>query len=332
MCYNIFGDKMKISILGTGAYGLALASIFEENKNNVVMWTKFEEEKNELILNRFTPKLPGFILPKDIEITTNFDECILNSDLIVIAVPTAFVNDVSIMLNKKIKNNQHICIASKGIEQNSCKFVCEVVENNTNSKNIGIISGPSFAVDVVKKVPIGLSVGSKNNETIKIIKKTLENNHLKLRETNDVIGIEVCGATKNIIAIAAGIVDGMNLPISTKAFLITEALNDIKVLIDLLNGDKKTILSFAGFGDILLTCTSEKSRNYSFGKLIGKGTSKKEIQSYLKTTTVEGAYTLKSIRELIKSKKIELPIIEIIYNIVFKGKNPNTLIKFLIKK
>lgn len=323
---------MKISILGTGAYGLALASIFEENNNTVVMWTKFEEEKNELILNRFTPKLPGFILPENIEITTNFDECILNSDLIVIAVPTAFVNDISMMLNKKIKNNQHICIASKGIEQDSCKFVCEVVENNTKSKNIGIISGPSFAIDVVKKVPIGLSVGSKNRETIKIIKNSLENSHLKLRETDDVIGIEVCGSTKNIIAIASGIIDGMNLPISTKAFLITEALNDIKVLIDLLNGNKKTILSFAGFGDILLTCTSEKSRNYSFGKLIGKGATKEEINNYLKTTTVEGVYTLKSVSELIKSKQIDLPLIDIIYDIVFNGLDPNSLLNFLINK
>lgn len=323
---------MKISILGTGAYGLALASVFDENKNNVVMWTKFEEEKNELLLNRFTPKLSGFILPKKIKITTDFDECIKNSNLIVIAVPTAFVNDISLLLKDKIKNNQHICIASKGIEQKTCKFAYEIVKENTNSNNIGIISGPSFAIDVVKKVPIGLSVASKNKETISTIKKGLENNHFKLRETEDIIGIEVCGATKNIIAIASGIVDGMNMPISTKAFLITEALNDIKILIDLLNGDKKTIVSFAGFGDILLTCTSEKSRNYSFGKLIGKGTSKQEIENYLKTNTVEGAYTLKSVRSLIKNKKINLPLIDIIYDIVFKGKAPNTLIKFLIKK
>lgn len=323
---------MRIGILGTGAYGLALASVFEENGNEVAMWTKFKEEKNELLLNKFTPKLPGFILSENISITTNFKKCVQNKDLIVIAVPTAFVNDVSKELKKYLKKEQCICIASKGIEQNTCRFVYDVVEDNTKSKNIGIISGPSFAIDVVKKVPIGLSLGSKSQDTISIIKKSLENKHFKLRETNDVIGIEICGSIKNVIAIAAGIVDGMHLPISTKALLITESLNDIKLLIKELGGNDRTILSFAGFGDILLTCTSEKSRNYSFGQLIGKNISKTEINNYLKTTTVEGVYTLKSIYELIKKKNIEMPLINLIYEIIFENKKPELLLEFLIEK
>ena len=323
---------MKVGILGTGAYGLALASVFEENGNDVTMWTKFKEEKNELLLNKFTPKLPGFILSDSINITTNFKKCVQNKNLIVIAVPTAFVDDVSKELKNYLKNNQHICIASKGIEQNSCRFVYDVVENNTKSSNIGIISGPSFAVDVVKKVPIGLSLGCKNIQTTNIIKKSLENKHFKLRETDDVIGIEICGSIKNIIAIAAGIVDGMNLPISTKALLITESLNDIKLLIKELNGNERTILSFAGFGDILLTCTSPKSRNYSFGQLIGKNTSKLEIDNYLKTTTVEGVYTLKSIYDLIEKKGVKMPLINLIYEIIFNEKNPTELLNFLIEK
>ena len=247
-------------------------------------------------------------------------------------MPTAFVNDISKDLKLHLKKNQHICIASKGIEQNTCRFVYDVVADNTNSKNIGIISGPSFAIDVVKKVPIGLSLGTKNIETANIIKKTLENEHFKLRETDDVIGIEVCGSIKNVIAIAAGIVDGMNLPISTKALLITESLNDIKLLIKELGGNDRTILSFAGFGDILLTCTSPKSRNYSFGQLVGKNVSKTQINNYLKTTTVEGVYTLKSIYELIKRKNIEMPLINLIYKIIFGDKKTNELLKFLIEK
>jgi len=260
------------------------------------------------------------------------EETILESTLIVIAVPTAFIRSTCLEIKKYLKKGQHICIASKGIEQNTCNFGYDIVYDILKTRNIGVISGPSFAIDVINKVPIGLALGCKNKNTEVIIKKTFENNHFKLRTTSDILGIEVCGAFKNVIAIAAGMIDGMNLPISTKAFLITEALNDVKELIKALGGNKKTILSFAGFGDILLTCTSEKSRNYSFGVLIGKNKTNKELESYLNKNTVEGVYTLKSIYKLTKRKKIKIPIIDLIYNIVFNQKHPNELLNFLIKK
>ena len=160
--------------------------------------------------------------------------------------------------------------------------------------------------------------------------KAFSNNHFKLYPTTDIIGIEVCGSVKNIIAIASGMIDGLGYPISTQALLITQSLHDIKALIHALGGSKKTILSFAGFGDILLTCTSEKSRNYCFGKLIGKGASKEEIEEYKNKITVEGLYTLKSIHKLIRKKKIKIPTIDIIYDIVFKDKKIDKLIEYLM--
>jgi glycerol-3-phosphate dehydrogenase (NAD(P)+) len=135
---------------------------------------------------------------------------------------------------------------------------------------------------------------------------------------------------KNIIAIASGMIDGLGYPISTQALLITQSLHDIKALIHALGGSKKTILSFAGFGDILLTCTSEKSRNYSFGRLIGSGAPKEEIEEYKNKITIEGLYTLKSIHKLIRKKKIKIPTIDIIYNIVFKDTKIDKLIEYLM--
>lgn len=205
-----------------------------------------------------------------------------------------------------------------------------MIKKQIKNKNIGAISGPSFAVDLVNNVPVGLSVASKSKRTINIIREAFCNDHFKLYPTNDIIGIEVCGAVKNIIAIASGIVDGMNYPISTQALLITESLHDIKSLIHALGGSKKTILSFAGFGDILLTCTSEKSRNYSFGKLIGSNASKEEIEKYRSDITIEGLYTLRSIYKLIKNKKIDIPTINIIYNVVFKEEKKEKLIDYLM--
>lgn len=322
---------MKVTILGTGAYGLALSKILCENKNEVVMWTAFEEEKNELLETKKSSKLIGFRLDNEVTITNNLEESLNGSKLIIIAIPTAFVTSVCKDLKKYIKSTQHICIASKGIEQGTCLFISDMIKKQIKTKNIGAISGPSFAIDLVRKVPVGLSVASKNRTTKKLIIEAFSNNHFKLYPTNDIIGIEVCGSVKNIIAIASGIIDGMGYPISTQAMLITQSLHDIKALIHALGGSKKTILSYAGFGDILLTCTSEKSRNYCFGKLIGKKTPKDEIEKYKNETTVEGLYTLKSIYKLIRNKKISIPIINIIYNIVFKDSETEKLIEHLMK-
>lgn len=323
---------MKVCILGTGAYGIALGLILNENKHEVKMWTKFEEEANYLNQKRISPNLKNILIDKEITISTNLENSIKDADLIIIAVPAGVVNSVSQELKNYITENQHICIASKGIEQDTCLFVSDVVNKYIDSDKIGVISGPTFAIDVAHKVPIGLSLASRNNETINIIKQALQNDHVKLRETTDILGIEICGSIKNVIAIAAGMLDGMGLPISTQAMLITESLNDIKELIDALGGNKNTILSYAGFGDILLTCTSSKSRNFSFGHLIGAKTSQKEINNYVETTTIEGLYTLNSIYKLINHKKVDMPIIDLIYDIIYNNKPVEELLSFLVEK
>ena len=321
---------MKVTILGTGAYGLALSGILAENKNEVVMWTRFEEEKNKLLKTKKSSKLEGFTLDSSIDIKTNLEEAVSGSELIVIAIPTAFITDVCKELKKYVKQEQYICIASKGIEQGTCLFIHDMIKKQIKTKNIGAISGPSFAIDLVHKVPVGLSVASKSKKTREVIIKAFTNNHFRLHPTTDIVGIEVCGAVKNIIAIASGMIDGLGYPISTQALLITQSLHDIKSLIHVLGGSKKTILSFAGFGDILLTCTSEKSRNYSFGKLIGSGASKEEIEEYKNKITIEGLYTLKSIHKLIRKKKIKIPTIDVIYGIIFKEQKIDELIKYLV--
>lgn len=323
---------MKVGVLGTGAYGVSLALILNENGHKVEMWTKFEEEANYLSQTRTSPNLKNIIIDEEIKISTNFKKTVKGADLILIAVPAAFVDDVSKLLKKYLKPNQHICIASKGIERDTCLFVHDVVSKHIDTDKIGVISGPTFAIDVANKVPVGLSLGTKNIETMNIIEEALENDHVKLRPTDDILGIEICGSIKNVIAIANGMLDGMQLPISTQAMMITESLNDIKELIDALGGRKNTILSFAGFGDLLLTCTSVKSRNFSFGQLLGKKVSQAEIDRYIETTTIEGLYTLKSIYKLLDDKQVKMPIINLIYDIIYGDKEPEDLLTFLIEK
>lgn len=323
---------MKIAVLGTGAYGIALASVLDHNKNEVTMWSKFSTEIDELNKKRTSPKLQDYTIPVDISFTTNMKEAIQGKELIVIAVPAAFVDDVAKELTSILKPHQHLCIASKGIENDTYLFVDDVIKKYINTNKLAVISGPSFAIDIVKKIPIGLSLGTENSDTASIIIQAFQNEYFKFRVTEDIKGIEICGSIKNVIAIAAGMLDGMQLPESTKAMFITESLHDIKELIYKLGGDKKTILSFAGFGDLLLTCTSPKSRNFSFGQLIGKKIPKDEIEDYKCSTTIEGLYTLKSIYQLTKDKNVDMPIIDLIFDIVENGKDPETLKQFLIEK
>ena len=321
---------MKVTILGSGAYGCALATVLNKNKHKVTLWTPFEKEATILNKTKESPVLKGIKLPNELKYTTNL-EIIKNSDLIIIAIPTAHLNNTAKKL-KKYYNNEPICIATKGIEQESKRFVYDIIKENLKTEKLSILSGPSFAIDVAKGATVGLTLASQDKDTINIVTKALSNNHFKIRKTNDIIGTEICGAIKNVIAIAAGMIAGMDQTESTKAMFLTESLHDIKSLIKGLGSDGDTVLTYAGFGDLILTATSEKSRNYCLGYMIGKQESKEKIDNYIKNTTVEGLYTLKSISDLVKGKDVDIPIINLIEEIIYKNKKPDELIKFLIKK
>ena len=322
---------MKVAILGCGAYGLALSSILVKNKADVSMWSYKEEEKDSLVKSRKSDKLKDYKIPKCINFSTDMKDVISDKDLIVIAVPTFSFESTVIELKKYISKNQPVLIATKGIQQDTCLFLHDVFKKHCKNK-IAVISGPSFAVDIVKEVPIGLSLATKHNSVELLVRECFENKFTKFRRTNDIIGVEVCGSIKNVMAIASGMLEGMNATPSTKALFLTESMNDIKELLFALGGKKKTILSFAGFGDILMTSTSPSSRNFSFGCLIGKGKSKQVINNYLKETTVEGMYTLQSIHKLVRKRNVKMPIISLIYDIINGKKEKEEILKFLIRK
>ena len=322
---------MKVCILGSGAYGFALSSILSRNNIDVFMWTYSEDEKKELIKTRRSPKLKDYVIPKNVVITTDMEKAVKGSDLVIISVPAFAFEDVVIKLKDIINKTQSVLIATKGIQQGTCLFLSDVFKKYLKN-NIAVISGPTVAVDIVKGVPIGFSLATKHKKTEMLIRQCFENDTTKFRRTRDVIGIEICGSIKNVMAIASGMLEGMGVTDSTRALFLTESMNDIKELINALGGRKKSILSFAGFGDILMTCTSPNSRNFSFGYIIGKGASEEEINKYLNETTVEGMYTLKSIHKLVRRKKVQMPIINLIYDIINGKKNKEEMLKFLIEK
>ena len=324
---------MNIAIIGTGVYGIAMAYALSQNKKNkIIMWSESEESLKKLESSRkkFEP-LGGIKIPSEIKFSTSYEEVLKNADLVFVMCAAKFVGSVCKDMMPYIDKKMHFIIGSKGIEQESCRFVHEVFLNFINTRKLAVISGPSFAIDIANLEPIGLSIGIRSKDTLNVALKAFKSTNIKLRDTSDLVGVELCGSIKNVIAVAAGILDGLGYSESTRSFLITESLHDIKGLIKGLGGNKKTILSFAGVGDLLLTATSTKSRNYSYGVILGQGKFK-EANEYLENTTVEGYYTLKSIYTLLRRKKIKMPVIDLIYSIVMKDSDPKKLAQFLMQK
>lgn len=325
---------MKITMIGVGAYSTALTLMLSKKRNNnIMMWSENLEIAKDFNENHKVSKIfPDLELPFNVNITNSFEEALKDSSLIFIAVAAKYVSSVCDGLKPYYKKHIPICIASKGIEEETGSFLSDIIKNKLGTENISVLSGPTFAIDMVNNEPTALALAGTNEETINIVKENLANDTLKLRECSDLIGIQICGSIKNVIAIAAGMIKGLGYTESTLAFLINESLHDIKYLIDELGGDKKTVLSFAGVGDLLLTCTSTKSRNFSFGYTVGSTKDPKQIKEFLENHTVEGYYTLSSIYKLVKTNNINLPIINLIYDIIMNDKDPNLLARFLIEK
>lgn len=326
------GEKMRrITILGTGAYGLSLALMFHKNQNKIKMWTKFEEEQQLLKTTRKNEKLlPGITIPEEIQFTTSLEQAVSNAELIVIALPAFVVGEVMQKLVPFVTKEQSFLIASKAIDHNECKFLNQVVESYFKDCPIAVISGPTFAKDMASNNPVGLSVAGTNEEVVNLVKTSLESDTVKLKESNDLLGLEICGSFKNVVAIASGMIAGMGYPDSTKAMFITESMHDVRRIIQGFGGNDRTIMSFAGFGDILMTCTSTNSRNFTLGKLIGERKSEKEVMEYLSTHTVEGYETLQTFHFLLDQQGIKIPLIECIYLIVNEHADPSLLIDWLV--
>lgn len=324
---------MKITIIGTGAYSLGIAKMLAKNKQNeIVLWS--ESKENVIEFNqkhKIEHIFKDIIFPDNIKLTDSYEEALKDTSLIFIITSVKYFLDVCDNINKYYHNTP-VCIASKGIFPDTLTLLSEVVEKRLKTRNIAVISGPTFAIDLINNEPVALAVAGLNKKTINMVKNNLENDTLKLRVSSDLIGIELCGSIKNVIAIASGILKGLGYSESTQAFFINESIHDIKYLIKALGGKKKTILSFAGIGDLLLTCYSAKSRNYTFGYIIGSSKDEKTINEYLKNNTVEGYYTLKALNKMLIKRGIDIPLITLINDIVDLKADASKLVTFLISK
>ena len=307
----------KISVLGAGGWGLALSLSAQKNGNDVTVWSPFPQEVNTLSKERESAKLlPGVKIPESIVITDDLSK-IEGSDITVIATPSFAVRQTAARL-KNVKDFGIIVNVAKGIEYETLYTLADVIAEELPEKPIVVLSGPSHAEEVSRGVETSLVATSYNEEAAKTVQKAFTSSKLRVYTNVDVVGVELGGAFKNIIAIAAGICDGMNLGDNTRAALMTRGLTEIARLGVKMGASQKTFAGLTGMGDLIVTCTSQHSRNHRFGEMLGKGMGVKEALEAV--GTVEGYYAAAAAYKLKEKFKTELPIVEQCYKVMYEDK------------
>lgn len=317
----------KITVLGSGGWGIALAITAYNSGHEVSLWSPFEEEVSELTANRESKRLlPDIKIPETIKITT--DLSVVEGSLItIIATPSIAVKSVCEKL-KAYKDFGIIVNVSKGLEKGTLRRLSEVISEQLPNARVAVLSGPSHAEEVARLIPTSLVAVSESFTAASIVQDVMSNEFLRIYTSEDIVGVELGGALKNVIAICAGICDGLNLGDNSKAALITRGLAEMARLGACMGAKEKTFAGLSGIGDLVVTCTSAHSRNNRFGFKVGKGV---EVATALKEVgTVEGYYACLMAYELGRKYNIELPIINTCYKVLYEGMDVNSVVRNLM--
>ncbi|HKZ66250.1 MAG TPA: NAD(P)H-dependent glycerol-3-phosphate dehydrogenase [Chitinophagaceae bacterium] len=316
---------MKISVLGAGGWGTTLAILLHYNGHKVTLW---EYKKNYVkLINKSrlnSQYLPGIKIPKEILITHDLEESTTDKNMIVLAVPSQFLRSVITKVKPADIKNSILCSVSKGIEKNTLLTMSQMLKNEIPSltyEQIGVLSGPSHAEEVSRRIPTAVVTASKNVETSKSIQSAFITSYFRVYASTDILGVELGGAFKNVIAIGAGIIDGAKFGDNTKAAIMTRGIAEISRLGIALGAQPETFAGLSGMGDLIVTCMSKHSRNRYVGEQIGGG---KKLKAVLKSMQMvaEGVETSRSASQLATKHKIEVPITTEVYRILFEDKDP----------
>jgi glycerol-3-phosphate dehydrogenase (NAD(P)+) len=316
---------MKISVLGAGGWGTTLAILLHYNGHNVTLWEYKKSYARQLIKKRInTDYLPGIKIPKEILITSDIEEASDDKNLIVLAVPSQFLRGVVKKIDYKMIEDSILVSVSKGIEKNTLMTMSQMLKDvfpHISENQIGVISGPSHAEEVSKRVPTAVVAASVDIETSKAIQAAFITSYFRVYASTDILGVELGGAFKNIIAIGAGIIDGAGFGDNTKAAIMTRGVAEISRLGLSMGARPETFAGLSGMGDLIVTCMSRHSRNRYVGEQIGKGKKLKEVLDSMEQVA-EGVETTRSAKQLAAKVGIETPITNEVYKILFEDKDP----------
>lgn len=320
----------KVSFLGGGSWGTALAILCANNGHKVTIWSKLESEIEMLRKNReHVDRLPGVKLPDSIVIEDDLEKACLDQDILVCSVASPFVRAIAREAKPYIKDRQIIVNVGKGIEDSTLMTLCEILEDELPMADVAVLSGPSHAEEVSRGIPTTVVVGAKTEKTAAFVQDVFMGKNFRVYTSPDIIGIELGGSLKNVIALAAGILDGMGLGDNTKAALITRGIAEISRLGVELGGRAETFGGLSGIGDLIVTCTSTHSRNHNCGYLLGKGKTLSEAKEEIKQV-IEGVNCAKAAMALANKNHVTMPIVEQINAILFEEKSAKQAIKDLL--
>lgn len=323
----------KITVFGMGSFGTALANVLAENGHTVLMWGKNETSVDELNKHHQNKRyLKEAKLDENIRATSDIKEAVDFTDIYLIALPTKAIREITSQIDQLIDSKKIFIHVAKGIENDTFKRVSEMIEDSISESHnggIGVLSGPSHAEEVVIKQPTTVAASSKDEKISKLIQDLFMNDYLRVYTNNDLVGVELGGALKNIIAVASGIVAGMGYGDNAKAALMTRGLAEISRLGEKLGADPMTFLGLGGIGDLIVTCTSTHSRNFTLGYKLGKGQTTEEALSEM-NMVVEGIYTTNSVYHLAKEQHVDMPITNALYKVLFENKPVKDSVKDLM--
>ena len=318
---------MKIGVLGAGTWGMALASLLVTNGHTVTVWSAIPEEIDELSETGVHRNLPGIILPKSINYTKEIKHVADNCEMILVVVPSSFVRMTTEKIAPFLTDGQVLITAAKGIESGSLLTMTEIIDEVLSRERpelkyrVAALSGPTHAEEVAAGIPTSIVSACEDEDISKRIAEVFANSCMRVYTNTDVMGVEICGAMKNIIALAAGTITGMGLGDNTKAMLMTRGIAEITRLGTAMNCNPRTFMGLAGIGDLIVTCTSRHSRNNRCGELIGRGMSYEEASKEI-GMVVEGYHALEAAMQLSKKYDVTLPITEAVYDVIKCGLTP----------
>jgi len=317
---------MKICIIGSGSWGTAIAKLLFENGHEVNIWSRSEEEVKSInYFHELEKYLPGIIIPDGITATDSIEKALKDSEIVILAVPSIAIRECTKKISKYV-TNQIIVNVAKGLESNTQKRLSEVMkEELPEGQRIAVLSGPSHAEEVARKLPTVVAVSSENEEAREIVSDVFMNEYFRVYSNSDLIGVEIGGAVKNVIALCAGISDGLGFGDNAKAGLITRGLAEIIRLGVAMGGKLESFYGLTGIGDLVVTCASKHSRNHRAGEYIGQGLPVDEAVKKV-NMVVEGINAAKSVRELGKKYGVEMPITEQACKVLFEGLDARTAV------
>lgn len=319
-----------ISIIGAGSWGTALAVLLHKNGHKVTVWSIVEAEIAMLQKEReHKDKLPGVRLPEDMIFTTDLAEAVRDKDVLVLAVPSPYTRATSKSMAPLVEEGQIIVNVAKGIEENSLLTLSQIIEEEIPQAVVAVLSGPSHAEEVGRGIPTTIVVGARKKTTAEYLQNIFMNEVFRVYISPDMLGIELGAALKNVVALAAGIADGLGYGDNTKAALITRGITEIARLGMAMGGKIETFSGLTGIGDLIVTCASMHSRNRRAGILIGKGYTMEEAMDEVKMV-VEGVYSAKAAMGLAARYDVQLPIIEQVNKVLFEGMPVDEAVKNLM--